>query len=51
VINGIGIGLAMTVMGGVAVLMVPILFLFYKYGENIRERSPYLNPKAERPIV
>lgn len=51
VVDAIGIGFSMTIMGSIAVLMVPIPFLFYKYGDAIRARSPYLNPKPDRPIV
>ena len=51
VVDAIGIGFSMTIMGSVALLMVPIPFLFYKYGESIRARSPYLNPTSDRPIV
>jgi len=51
VINGIGIGLSMTVMGCVGVALIPIPFLFYKYGEAIRARSPYLNPQADNHLV
>ena len=51
VVDAIGIGFSMTIMGSVALLMVPIPFLFYKYGDAIRARSPYLNPKSDKPIV
>ena len=51
VIKSIGIGFSMTIMGSFAVLLVPIPFLFYRYGEAIRARSPYLNPRADRPVV
>jgi MFS transporter, DHA1 family, multidrug resistance protein len=51
VIDAIGIGFSMTIMGCVALLMVPIPFLFYKYGDVIRARSSYLNPKPDKPIV
>ena len=50
-LDAIGIGFSMTIMGSVAVLLVPIPFLFYKYGDSIRARSPYLNPKSDKPIV
>jgi MFS transporter, DHA1 family, multidrug resistance protein len=49
VVDAIEIGFAMTIMGCIAVLMVPIPFLFYKYGDAIRARSPYLNPKLDQP--
>jgi hypothetical protein len=51
VIEGIGIGFSMTVMGCFAILLVPIPFLFFKYGDAIRAKSPYLNPKSGKPIV
>jgi len=51
VIRAIGIGFSMTVMGCVAILLVPIPFLFYRYGEALRVRSPYLNPNSGKSIV
>ncbi|KAH7138634.1 major facilitator superfamily domain-containing protein [Dendryphion nanum] len=31
----------LTIMGGISVLMVPVPYLFYKYGRSIRKRSTY----------
>jgi hypothetical protein len=41
----------MTIMGCVAVLLMPIPYLFYRYGAAIRARSPYLNANAGKPVV
>jgi len=51
VINKIGIGFSMTIMGCIAVLLVPIPFLFFRYGDWIRARSPYLNPHLGKSVV
>jgi hypothetical protein len=51
VIDGIGIGWSMSIMGFVAILMIPIPFLFYHFGDALRTRSPYLNPNSGRSVV
>ena len=48
--NALGVGGGGSLIGGVAVLLAPIPFIFYKYGEPIRKRSkfaPTPEPKAE----
>ncbi|KAH9017204.1 hypothetical protein EDB84DRAFT_1235756, partial [Lactarius hengduanensis] len=35
----VGINWASTLLGAIAVLLVPMPFLFYKYGSHIRTRS------------
>ncbi|KAM3419232.1 hypothetical protein BST61_g5172 [Cercospora zeina] len=39
--EALGVGGAGSLIGGVAVLLAPIPFLFWKYGERIRERSKF----------
>lgn len=39
--NGMQIKWACTLLGCVASLLIPVPFLFYKYGRSIRERSKY----------
>lgn len=39
--KGLGIQWASTLLGCVAVLLAPIPFVFYRYGEKIRQRSSY----------
>lgn len=39
--EGMGIQWATTLLALVACLLIPIPFLFYKYGETLRARSPY----------
>lgn len=39
--EGMGIQWASTLLGCVAVVLAPIPFVFYKYGERIRARSAY----------
>lgn len=51
VIGGIGIGWSMSIMGFVSILMIPIPFLFYRFGDAIRAKSPYLNPNSGRSVV
>jgi MFS transporter, DHA1 family, multidrug resistance protein len=36
----LGIGGASSLLGGLAIVFIPIPFLLYKYGEAIRKRSP-----------
>jgi len=47
--NALGVGGGGSLIGGVACLLAPIPFVFYKYGERIRQRSkfaPTPPPKA-----
>lgn len=55
--NALGVGGGGSLIGGVAVLLAPIPFIFYKYGGPIRERSKFAptpeknggdNPEASR---
>lgn len=39
--NGIGVGWAGSVFGFVAVLMMPLPWVFFKYGKALRARSSY----------
>jgi len=39
--NALGVGGGGSLIGGVAVLLAPIPFIFYKYGEGIRKRSKF----------
>jgi multidrug resistance protein len=39
--NALGVGGGGSLIGGVAVLLAPIPFIFYKYGGPIRKRSPF----------
>lgn len=39
--HGLGIGWASSVLGFVAVAMIPIPFLFYVYGPSIRKRGKF----------
>lgn len=58
--DALGVGGGGSLIGGVAVLLAPIPFIFYRYGERIRERSKFTstlqrqsnteNPNAEEPI-
>jgi hypothetical protein len=41
----LGVGPAGSLIGGVACLLAPIPFLFYKYGARIRERSKFAPTK------
>ena len=46
--SALGIGGGGSLIGGVACLLAPIPFLFYKYGRGIRERSKFA-PTAPKP--
>lgn len=46
--NALGVGGGGSLIGGVAVLLAPIPFLFYRYGRKIRERSPFA-PTGQKP--
>jgi len=39
--EGIGVHWTMTLLGCIATILAPAPFLFWKYGERIRKRSPY----------
>jgi DHA1 family multidrug resistance protein-like MFS transporter len=39
--KALGVGGGGSLIGGVAVLLVPIPFIFYKYGESLRRRSKF----------
>ncbi len=39
--NGIGVNWAGTLLGCVALLLVPIPIIFYKFGHRIRQRSKF----------
>lgn len=47
--DSLGIGGGASLIGGVGVLLAPIPFVFYKYGEGIRKRSKFAptDDKAE----
>lgn len=47
--TALGIGGGGSLIGGVAVLMAPIPFIFYKYGERIRIRSRFAPTKQQPP--
>jgi DHA1 family multidrug resistance protein-like MFS transporter len=54
--DALGVGGGASLIGGVAVLMAPVPFIFYKYGEPIRRRSkfaptPYKEEHAPEPTV
>ena len=39
--NKLGVGPAMSILGGVATLMIPVPFLFMKYGLALRKKSRF----------
>lgn len=39
--NALGVGPAMSILGGVAVLALPVPFIFIKYGKSLREKSSF----------
>jgi DHA1 family multidrug resistance protein-like MFS transporter len=39
--NALGVGGGGSLIGGVATLLAPIPFIFYKYGEGIRKKSRF----------
>lgn len=50
--RALGVGGGGSLIGGVAVLLAPIPFIFYKYGEQIRIKSkfaPTAPPKEQKP--
>ena len=48
--KAIGINWSGTLLGCVAVLLVPIPVLFYKYGHKIREKSKFA-PTGPKPLT
>ena len=46
--DALGVGGGGSLIGGVAVLLAPIPFIFYKYGEPIRERSKFAPTPAKK---
>lgn len=48
--EGMGVNWASTLIGGIALLMLPIPFLFYKYGPRIRARSKF-SPSKDLEIA
>jgi MFS transporter, DHA1 family, multidrug resistance protein len=46
--DSLGVGGGGSLIGGVAVLLAPIPFIFYRYGEPIRKRSKFA-PTPEKP--
>ena len=46
--DALGVGGGGSLIGGVAVVLAPIPFIFYKYGEPIRKRSKFA-PTPEKP--
>jgi MFS transporter, DHA1 family, multidrug resistance protein len=49
--NALGVQWAGTLLGCVAVLLVPIPFIFYRYGAKIRERSKFAPTFPKRDII
>jgi|SRR6266702_1252733 len=47
--EGMGVNWASTLIGGVALLLLPIPFLFYKYGPRIRARSKFAPSRVCSP--
>ncbi|KAF7910773.1 uncharacterized protein EAF01_002282 [Botrytis porri] len=47
--DALGIGGGGSLIGGIAVLLAPIPFLFYKYGGAIRERSKFAPTPTKKP--
>lgn len=47
--NGMGIQYAGTLLGCVAILLIPISVCFYLYGRKLRERSKYSPTMGDKP--
>ncbi|KAF5868671.1 putative benomyl methotrexate resistance protein [Botrytis fragariae] len=47
--DALGVGGGGSLIGGIAILLAPIPFLFYKYGGAIRERSKFAPTPTKRP--
>lgn len=48
--NALGVGGGGSLIGGVAILLAPFPFIFYKYGRPIRERSRFAPTKPPEPV-
>ena len=46
--DALGVGGGGSLIGGVAVLLAPIPFIFYRYGEEIRKRSSFATSTTDR---
>lgn len=40
--NNLGVGPAMSILGGIAALALPVPFVFMKYGCELRKRSKFV---------
>ena len=49
--KALGVGGGGSLVGGVAVLLAPIPFVFYKYGRSIREKSRFAPTQPPKPAV
>ncbi|KAF7902409.1 hypothetical protein EAF00_002312 [Botryotinia globosa] len=47
--DALGVGGGGSLIGGIAILLAPIPFLFYKYGAAIRERSKFAPTPTKKP--
>lgn len=47
--DALGVGGGGSLIGGIAILLMPIPFLFYKYGGAIRERSKFAPTPTKKP--
>lgn len=47
--TALGVGGGSSLLGGMAVLLVCISFLFYKYGKSIRIKSPFAPTGTKKP--
>jgi len=36
-----GVHWTLTILGGISALLVPVPYIFYKYGKQLRQRSKY----------
>lgn len=48
--NALGVGGGGSLIGGFAILLAPIPFIFYKYGEPIRRRSRFAPTNDTKPV-
>jgi hypothetical protein len=39
--ENMGVHWTLTILGGISALLVPVPYVFYKYGKSIRARSKY----------
>jgi DHA1 family multidrug resistance protein-like MFS transporter len=49
--DALGVGGGGSLIGGVAILLAPIPFVFYRYGEKIRKRSKFAPTPDKDPNV